>query len=142
MLLVVTEKISVLKNEVRIFAGVRELYFIFSPCNRHISPKEVSKSFESITSFAPLIEIYWPWKFHKFSLNRSRENPERRGSSLGKCYHWWLIIHTFVSIRSTCSASFIELILGLFWSFSIALPVARIKFVGPQNEDHKFYKIS
>jgi hypothetical protein len=54
---------------------------IFSPCDSHISLKGASGNLEAITTFAPLIKIYLPRKFLKFSLSRSRETPERWG--------WW-----------------------------------------------------
>ena len=44
--------------------------------------KEASDNFESMTSFALLIDIYLPWEFHKFSLSHSLERPERGGGPL------------------------------------------------------------
>ncbi len=54
----------------------------FGSCDTKISQKEASENSESRTTFALLIEIYQPSKFHQFSFARSREIPERGGVPL------------------------------------------------------------
>jgi hypothetical protein len=57
LVLVLTKKIPARKNEVSVFVRGK-LLVIFGLCNPHISQKEASGNFESMTTFALLIEIY------------------------------------------------------------------------------------
>jgi len=52
---------------------------VFGPWDFQNSQKEVSGNFESMTTFALLIEIYLPCEFHKFPLSHSLETPETGG---------------------------------------------------------------
>jgi hypothetical protein len=57
---------------------------VFDPWDFQNSQKEVSGNFESMTTFALLIEIYLPCQFHNFPLSHSLETPERRAVPLIK----------------------------------------------------------
>jgi hypothetical protein len=74
--LVVTKKFQPEQMKSRILRGGK-LLVIFGPCNPNISQKEGSGNFESMTTFALLIEIYLAWEFHKFSPSRSWETSEK-----------------------------------------------------------------
>lgn len=63
--------------------GGREILVTFNPCDPWNSLRKASGNFGTMTNFAPLIEIYLPWNFHKFSLSRCWETPEREESP------WW-----------------------------------------------------
>ncbi len=55
---------------------------VFGPWDFQNSQKEVSGNFESMKTFALLIEIYLPCEFHKFPLSHSLETPKRGGVDL------------------------------------------------------------
>jgi hypothetical protein len=55
---------------------------VFGAWDFQSSHKELSWSFESMITFALLIDIYPPCAFDKFSLNHSLETRERRGVPL------------------------------------------------------------
>jgi hypothetical protein len=56
-----------------------EILVVFGPWDFQNSQKEVSENFESVTTFAFLIEIYLPCQFHKFPLSHSFQTPESEG---------------------------------------------------------------
>jgi hypothetical protein len=62
---VLTKKFQLEKMKSRLLRGAKFLV-IFGPCNSDISQKEASGNYESMTTFALLIEIYLVWEFHKF----------------------------------------------------------------------------
>ncbi len=75
LFLVIRKKFQPWKMKNEYSRGERGAQIIFSPCDSHISLKGASGKLELDTNFAPNIKIYLPKKFHKFSLNCSRETP-------------------------------------------------------------------
>jgi hypothetical protein len=60
---------------------------------RHPKPcLELQKNFESLTTFAPLIEIYLPWNFQYFLMSCSLKVPKR-----GRCPFKQLMLRGILS---------------------------------------------
>jgi hypothetical protein len=76
LFLVVRKKFQLWNMKYKYSQGAQ---IFFSPCDSHIFLKGTSGNLESGTTFAELIKIYLPRKFHKFWLSRSRETPEKWG---------------------------------------------------------------
>ncbi len=102
--LVTTKQISAWYNKVSFFAR-GELLVVFGPWDFKNSQKEVSGNFESMTTFALLIEIYLPCEFHKFPLSHSLETPERGGGVPLKYVDGWQlkIFRFLINIQLTLS---------------------------------------
>ncbi len=83
---------------------------VFDPCHPNISLTEAFSNFESLTTFALLIEIYQPWKFKNFLMRCCRKAPEKgillecrlcecvtlffiskRKETKNKCAVWWSV---------------------------------------------------